>query len=268
MIRGQAFLRPDEEDPREAARLSRRRGFSVIVSSISRRESGQETRRPAGERTGREGRRSKEMVKAMRVGLEPIRKVEIGALEDVLCIRFPEKSGVWVKSSGGMPFVRPEKSLHSFCVLRGDEGEGAKPRKHRLLCLASDGRAPDKSSIKEVRDEMSEDGWLRAIRRFSSDGSEASASSLKCFVEFIPVTLDVIRVETPRGYLVVAATDAPLTRDAADEAASRAFNASGAEVFVLIDAPHEDEDAGKVSVDSFYAMLEAGLSDAARAESV
>lgn len=58
---------------------------------------------------------------------------------------------------------------------------------------------------------MSEDGWLRAIRRFSSDGSEASASSLKCFVEFIPVTLDVIRVETPRGYLVVAATDAPLT---------------------------------------------------------
>ena len=137
---------------------------------------------------------AKEMVKAMRVGLEPIRKVEIGALEDVLCIRFPEKSGVWVKSSGGMPFVRPEKSLHSFCVLRGDEGEGAKPRKHRLLCLASDGRAPDKSSIKEVRDEMSEDGWLRAIRRFSSDGSEASASSLKCFVEFIPVTLDVIRV--------------------------------------------------------------------------
>lgn len=115
---------------------------------------------------------------------------------------------------------------------------------------------------------MSEDGWLRAIRRFSSDGSEASASSLKCFVEFIPVTLDVIRVETPRGYLVVAATDAPLTRDAADEAASRAFNASGAEAFVLIDAPHEDEDAGKVSVDSFYAMLEAGLSDAARAESV
>ena len=58
---------------------------------------------------------AKEMVKAMRVGLEPIRKVEIGALEDVLCIRFPEKSGVWVKSSGGMPFVRPEKSLHSFC---------------------------------------------------------------------------------------------------------------------------------------------------------
>lgn len=42
----------------------------------------------------------------------------------------------------------------------------------------------------------------------------------------------------------------------------------GAEAFVLIDAPHEDEDAGKVSVDSFYAMLEAGLSDAARAESV
>ena len=37
---------------------------------------------------------------------------------------------------------------------------------------------------------------------------------------------------------------------------------------MLIDAPHEDEDAGKVSVDSFYAMLEAGLSDAARAESV
>ena len=181
---------------------------------------------------------AKEMVKAMRVGLEPIRKVEIGALEDVLCIRFPEKSGVWVKSSGGMPFVRPEKSLHSFCVLRGDKGEGAKPRKHRLLCLASDGRAPDKSSIKEVRDEMSEDGWLRAIRRFSSDGSEASASSLKCFVEFIPVTLDVIRVETPRGYLVVAATDAPLTRDAADEAASRAFNASGAEAFVLLSLIH------------------------------
>ena len=51
---------------------------------------------------------AKEMVKAMRVGLEPIRKVEIGALEDVLCIRFPEKSGVWVKSSGGMP-LRPER---------------------------------------------------------------------------------------------------------------------------------------------------------------
>ena len=211
---------------------------------------------------------AKEMVKAMRVGLEPIRKVEIGALEDVLCIRFPEESGVWVKSSGGMPFVRPEKSLHSFCVLRGDEGEGAKPRKHRLLCLISDGRVPDKSSVKEVRDELSEDGWLRAIRRFSSDGSEATAAALKCFVEFIPVTLDVIRLETPRGYLVIAATDAPLTHDAADEAASRAFSDSGAEAFVLIDAPHENEDAGKISIDSFYAMLAAGLSDAARAESV
>ena len=119
-----------------------------------------------------------------------------------------------------------------------------------------------------MRDELSEDGWLRAIRRFSSDGSEATAAALKCFVEFIPVTLDVIRLETPRGYLVIAATDAPLTHDAADEAASRAFSDSGAEAFVLIDAPHENEDAGKISIDSFYAMLAAGLSDAARAESV
>ena len=97
---------------------------------------------------------AKEMVKAMRVGLEPIRKVEIGALEDVLCIRFPEKSGVWVKSSGGMPFVRPEKSLHSFCVPRGrspaSTGSSASPltavhpisqasRKCGTKCLRTDG---------------------------------------------------------------------------------------------------------------------------------
>ena len=46
---------------------------------------------------------AKEMVKAMRVGLEPICKVEIGALEDVLCIRFPEKSGVWVSLQAACP---------------------------------------------------------------------------------------------------------------------------------------------------------------------
>lgn len=106
--------------------------------------------------------------------------------------------------------VDSEWSAESIRVIAGPKPSKKKAKDSAIQLFTGLGAAPDKGVFKAARKAAGEEGWLAALACAGAGGLACAGASQRCFIEFVPTSVNSVAFETVKGPAVIVATDAKI----------------------------------------------------------
>lgn len=150
--------------------------------------------------------------------------------------------------------VDSEWSAESIRVIAGPRPSKKKAKDSAIQLFTGLGAAPDKGVFKAARKAAGEEGWLAALACARAGGLAGAGASQRCFIEFVPTSVNSVAFETVKGPAVIVATDAKIGARSAGRIIDAILREHKGLAFVAV-VPASGEPAKEAGLESVTAAV-------------